>query len=160
MELVIIRPTLVYGPGVKGNFFSMMQWLIKSIPLPFGSIHNKRSLVALDNFVDLIVTCVVHPAAANQTFLVSDDEDLSTTELLLRMGEALGKPVRLLPVPVVLLNTVVVVLGKRALSQRLFGSLQVDISKTKNLLGWTPPVSVSKGLSGTARHFLAVDRNE
>lgn len=94
MEVVIIRPPLVYGPGVKAHFLTMMRWLNKSIPLPLGAIHNKRSFVALDNLVDLIVTCIDHPAAANQTFLVSDDEDISITQLLQRMGDALGKPAR------------------------------------------------------------------
>jgi UDP-glucose 4-epimerase len=97
MEVVIIRPVLVYGPGVKANFLSMMRWLNKGVPLPFGAIYNKRSLVALDNLVDLIVTCIDHPAAANQTFLVSDGEDLSTSELLGKMAMALGATARLLP---------------------------------------------------------------
>lgn len=160
MDMVIIRPTLVYGPGVKGNFLSMMQWLNKAVPLPFGAIHNNRSLVALDNLVDLIATCIEHPAAANQVFLVSDDEDVSTTELLRRMGEALGKPARLLPLPAWLLSTCALMLGKRALSQRLCGSLQADIAKTKKLLGWSPPVNMSDGLKGTARHFLNSDRGQ
>ncbi|WP_372239445.1 UDP-glucose 4-epimerase family protein [Pseudomonas sp. 2FE] len=154
MEVVIIRPTLVYGPGVKANFLSMMRWLHKGVPLPFGAIHNRRSLVALDNLVDLIVTCIDHPAAANQTFLVSDGEDLSTSELLRRMGAALGKPARLLPVPSWVLETGAAMLGKNALSQRLCGSLQVDISKTRELLGWAPPVSVDAALRKTAKHFL------
>jgi nucleoside-diphosphate-sugar epimerase len=154
MEVVIIRPVLVYGPGVKANFLNMMRWLHKGVPLPFGAIHNRRSLVALDNLVDLIVTCIDHPAAANQTFLVSDGEDLSTTELLRRMGTALGKPARLLPVPSWLLETGAAMLGKQALSQRLCGSLQVDISKTRELLNWTPPVSVDEALRKTAKHFL------
>ncbi|OWJ89273.1 NAD-dependent dehydratase [Pseudomonas sp. A46] len=154
MEVVIIRPTLVYGPGVKANFLSMMRWLHKGVPLPFGAIHNQRSLVALDNLVDLIVTCIDHPAAANQTFLVSDGEDLSTTELLRRMATALGKPARLLPVPSWLLEAGASMLGKKALSQRLCGSLQVDISKTRELLGWTPPLSVDAALRKTAAHFL------
>lgn len=154
MEVVIIRPTLVYGPGVKANFLSMMRWLHKGVPLPFGAIHNRRSLVALDNLVDLIVTCIDHPAAANQTFLVSDGEDLSTTELLRRMATALGKPARLLPVPSWLLEAGAAMLGKKALSQRLCGSLQVDISKTRELLGWTPPLSVDAALRKTAKHFL------
>lgn len=154
MEVVIIRPTLVYGPGVKANFLSMMCWLHKGVPLPFGAIHNQRSLVALDNLVDLIVTCIEHPAAANQTFLVSDGEDLSTTELLRRMGTALGKPARLLPVPSWLLEAGAAMLGKKALSQRLCGSLQVDIAKTRELLNWTPPVSVDEALRKTAEHFL------
>ncbi|WP_371915447.1 UDP-glucose 4-epimerase family protein [Pseudomonas sp. CC6-YY-74] len=154
MEVVIIRPTLVYGPGVKANFLSMMRWLNKGVPLPFGAIHNRRSLVALDNLVDLIVTCIDHPAAANQTFLVSDGEDLSTTELLRKMGLALGKPARLLPVPSRMLEVGAAVLGKKALSQRLCGSLQVDISKTRELLNWTPPVCVDEALRKTAKHFL------
>lgn len=154
MEVVIIRPVLVYGPGVKANFLSMMGWLHKGVPLPFGAIHNRRSLVALDNLVDLIVTCIDHPAAANQTFLVSDGEDLSTTELLRRMGVALGKPARLLPVPSWMLESGAAMLGKKALSQRLCGSLQVDICKTRELLNWTPPVSVDDALRKTAKHFL------
>lgn len=155
LEVVIIRPVLVYGPGVKANFLSMMRWLQKGVPLPFGAIHNKRSLVALDNLVDLIVTCIDHPAAANQTFLVSDGEDLSTSDLLRRMGDALGKPARLLPVPSRLLETGALMLGKQALAQRLCGSLQVDISKTRELLGWSPPVGVDQALLRTAVHFLA-----
>lgn len=154
MEVVIIRPTLVYGPGVKANFLSMMRWLYKGVPLPLGAIDNRRSLVSLDNLVDLIVTCINHPSAANQTFLVSDGEDISTTELLRRMGLALGKPARLLPVPSQLLKAAATVLGKQAFSQRLCGSLQVDISKTRELLDWTPPVSVDEALHSAAKHFL------
>ncbi len=155
MELVIIRPVLVYGPGVKANFRSMMNWLCMGVPLPLGAIHNKRSLVSLDNLVDLIVTCIDHPAAANQTFLVSDGEDLSTTELLRRMSLALGKPARLLPVPAALLGSAAAMLGKKNVAQRLCGSLQVDISKTRELLGWAPPVSVDQALRMTADHYLA-----
>ncbi|WP_371915334.1 UDP-glucose 4-epimerase family protein [Pseudomonas sp. PA15(2017)] len=155
MEVVIIRPVLVYGPGVKANFRSMMSWLRKGIPLPLGATGNKRSLVAVDNLVDLIVTCIDHPAAANQTFLVSDGEDLSTTQLLQRMGKALGRPARLLPVPASLLQAGAAVLGKRAIAQRLCGSLQVDIGKTRELLGWAPPVSVDDALRKTARAFEA-----
>lgn len=154
MEVVIIRPVLVYGPGVKANFHSMMSWLNKGIPLPLGAISNKRSLVALDNLVDLIVTCMDHPAAANQTFLVSDGEDLSTTELLYRMAAALGRPARLLPIPVRLLELSASLLGQRAIAQRLCGSLQVDIRKTNELLEWTPPLTVDEALRKTAAHFL------
>lgn len=155
MEVVVIRPPLVYGPNAPGNFSSLMKWLNSGVPLPLGAvIGNRRSLVALDNLVDLIVTCIDHPAAANQTFLVSDGEDLSTSELLRRMGTALGKPARLLPVPSWLLEAGAAMLGKSALSQRLCGSLQVDISKTRELLNWTPPVSVDEALGKTARHFL------
>jgi len=154
MEVVIIRPVLVYGPGVKANFYSMMRWLYKGIPLPLGAIHNQRSLVALDNLVDLIVTCVDHPAAANQTFLVSDGEDLSTTELLRRTAAALGKPARLIPVPAWVLQASARLLGKEDFAQRLCGSLQVDISKTRSLLGWSPPIIVDEALYKTAQHFL------
>ncbi|MFJ7145620.1 UDP-glucose 4-epimerase family protein [Pseudomonas protegens] len=154
MEVVIIRPTLVYGPGVKANFLSMMQWLYRGVPLPFGAIHNRRSLVALGNLVDLIVTCIDHPKAANQTFLVSDGDDLSTTVLLEKMGTALGRSARLLPVPSGVLKFGAAIFGKKALSQRLCGSLQVDIAKNRELLGWTPPVTVDVALSLTAKHFL------
>ena len=153
MEMVIIRPPLVYGPGVKANFLSMMRWVNSGVPLPLGTIHNKRSLVALDNLVDLIVTCIGHPTAANQTFLAGDGEDLSTTELLYRIGKALGKPVRLIPFPVSLLIFAASLLGKKAVIQRLCGSLQVDISKTRKLLEWEPPISVDEGLRRAVKNF-------
>lgn len=146
MEVVIIRPPLVYGPGVKANFATMMRWLKRGVPLPLGAIHNQRSLVALDNLVDLILTCFTHPAAANQTFLVSDGEDVSTTDLLRRLGKALGCPARLIPVPVSWLKLPSAAVGKQDVAQRLCGSLQVDISKTRRLLGWTPPLSLDEGL--------------
>jgi nucleoside-diphosphate-sugar epimerase len=158
MEVVIIRPVLVYGPGVKANFLNMMKWLYKGVPLPLGAIHNKRSLVALDNLVDLIVTCIDHPGAANETFLVSDGEDLSTTELLRRMSQALGKRPRLLPVPAWMLETAAKALGKQSIAQRLCGSLQVEIAHTRERLAWTPPVSVDAALRRTARHFLEQQR--
>ncbi|MBE0508388.1 MAG: SDR family oxidoreductase [Marinospirillum sp.] len=146
MEVVIIRPPLVYGSGVKGNFASMVKLVGKGLPLPLGAIHNQRSLVALDNLVDLIVTCVDHPAAADQVFLAGDGQDLSTTELLRGVAQAMGKPSRLVPVPAKLLMFGARVLGKKAVAQRLLGSLQVDISKTQSLLGWQPPVTVEEGL--------------
>jgi len=146
MEVVIIRPPLVYGPGVKGNFASMIKLVEKGLPLPFGAIDNRRSLVGLDNLVDLIITCIDHPNAANQVFLVSDGEDLSTSGLLRRVAEAMGKPSRLISVPAVLLQLGATVLGKKAVGQRLLGSLQVDISSTRERLDWTPPVSVVEGL--------------
>ena len=158
MEIVIIRPPLVYGVGVKGNFQSMMKWVNKGIPLPLGSIHNQRSLVALPNLIDLLTLCIEHPAAANQTFLVSDGENLSTTDLLRRLGTALGKPARLLPVPQKLLETSLNLLGKHAIAQRLCGNLQVDISKTRELLGWTPPISVDDALQQTAQAYLQTQR--
>jgi UDP-glucose 4-epimerase len=151
MEVVIIRPPLVYGPGVKANFAAMMRWLKRGVPLPLGAIENQRSFVALDNLVDLIVTCLIHPAAANQTFLVSDGEDVSTTELLRRMGQALGCTARLLPVPASWLKLAADMLGKADMAQRLCGSLQVDISKTRQLLGWQPPLSLDSGLKKAAK---------
>jgi len=154
LEVVIVRPVLVYGPGVKANFRSMMNWLSKGVPLPFGAIHNKRSLVALDNLVDLLLTCIDHPAAANQTFMASDGHDLSTTELLQRLGQALGQPARLLPVPAAWLKGAATLAGKGALAQRLCGSLQVDSGKTRELLGWQPPLDVDQALRATALNFL------
>lgn len=153
MELVIIRPPLVYGPGVKANFLSMVRWLSKGIPLPLGAVDNKRSLVYVYNLVDLIKTCIDHPRASGQVFLVSDDEDLSIHELLRRTGSALGKRVRLMKVPVVMLRASARLVGKDAQVSRLCDSLSADISKTKRLLGWTPPVSVDKGLSKTVAEF-------
>ena len=160
MELVIIRPTLVYGPGVKANFFSMMSWLRRGIPLPFSLTRNKRSFVAVDNLVDLIVTCIEAPAAANQTFLVSDGHDLSTNELLKAMGTALGRPARLFPFPVWLFSLCARMIGKPGIAHRLFGSLQVDISKTRAVLGWSPPVSVDAALKKTAADFIEVKRKQ
>jgi len=154
MEVVIIRPPLVYGPGVKANFRRVIHWLDRGVPLPLGSIQNKRSLVALDNLVDLIVICIEHPAAANQIFLAGDGEDLSTTELLQRIGKALGKPTRFIPIPVGLLTFLASLLGKKDVAQRLCGSLQVDISKARELLGWEPPVSVEEGLRKVAEDFM------
>ncbi|MCZ2203168.1 MAG: nucleoside-diphosphate sugar epimerase, partial [Cylindrospermopsis raciborskii PAMP2012] len=146
---------LVYGPGVKANFLSMMKWLNQGIPLPLGAISNRRSLVALPNLVDLIITCLSHPDAANQTFLVSDNEDLSTTELLKRMAQALGKTPRLFPIPAPWLMFIASLLGKQSITQRLCSSLQIDIQKTQTLLNWKPPVNVDQALKLTADHFIS-----
>jgi nucleoside-diphosphate-sugar epimerase len=159
MEVVIVRPVLVYGPGVKANFRAMMQWLDTGIPLPFGAIRNKRSLVALDNLIDVIATCLRHPAAANQTFLVSDGEDLSTTDLLHRLGVALGKPPRLIAVAPALMTAVAALLGKRDIAVRLFGSLQVENSKLRDVLGWSSLISVDEGLRRAAQAYLDGKRN-
>lgn len=146
MEVVIVRPPLVYGPGVKANFASMMRWLRRGVPLPLGAIHNARSLVALDNLVDLLVTCIAHPAAAGQVFLVSDGEDVSTTDLLRRTARAMGRTAHLVPIPSAWLEVAASLLGKRNVAQRLCGSLQVDIEKTRQLLGWHPPLTLDQGL--------------
>jgi UDP-glucose 4-epimerase len=154
LEVVVIRSVLVYGPRVKGNFLAMMRWLEKGIPLPLGRIHNRRSAVALDNLVDLIVACLHHPAAANQIFLVSDGEDLSTTELLRRTAAAMGRPARLIPVPAIVLRAVAGLLVHPQIAERLCGSLQVDITRTTAALGWTPRVSVDTALRDTALEYL------
>jgi nucleoside-diphosphate-sugar epimerase len=152
MEVVIIRSPLVYGPGVKANFEAMMRWVACGFPLPLDAVtQNRRSLVALDNLVDMITTCLNHSAAANQTFLVSDDDDLSTADLLRRIGLALGKPARLFHIPTDFLKLGAALINKQGVYQRLCGSLQVDISKTKQLLNWKPPLTIDEGLRRAAQ---------
>lgn len=146
MEVVIVRPPLVYGPGVKANFATMIRWVALGMPLPLGAIQNARSMVALGNLVDLLVVCLKHPAAAGQTFLVSDGEDVSTSELLRLTARAMGRNALLLPVPAYVLEWSAALLGKRAVAQRLCSSLQVDINKTRSVLGWTPPLTLEQGL--------------
>ena len=154
LEVVMIRSPLIYGPGVKANFQLLMQALMRSIPLPLGAIHNFRSLVALDNIVDFIVTCIGHPAAADETFLVSDGDDISTTELIRHLAYAMGCPARLFSVPDTVLMAGATLLGKREVARRLCGTLQVNIAKAREVLGWVPPVSVNEGLSQTAEYYL------
>ena len=154
METVILRSPLVYGPGVKGNFASMLRWLNSGVPLPLAGVsENRRSLLALDNLLDLIMTCLSQPAAANQTFLMSDGEDLSTAELLRRSAGALGRPARLFNLPPALLKLGARLMNKPGIYQRLCGSMQLDISMTRQLLGWNPPVSVAEGLRRAAEGF-------
>jgi nucleoside-diphosphate-sugar epimerase len=155
MEVVIVRPPLVYGPGVRANFLTMMRWLHRGIPLPLGAIHNQRSFVGLGNLVSLLDTCLSHPRAANQSFLVSDGHDLSTTGLLKALALALQVKSRLMPIPQRWLEQTLEVLGRGDMAQRLCSNLAVDTEKTSRLLGWTPPVSLEQGLRGTAEHFLA-----
>lgn len=155
LEVVIIRPTLVYGPGVKANFASLLNLVSKGIPLPFGCIkENKRSLVSVDNLVDLIVTCIDHPKAINQVFLVSDDNDVSTSEMVQQMAKSLGKSQWQLPIPTGCYRLVGKVAGKDDVINRLLGSLQVDITHTKNTLGWKPPQTLEEGFKQTADAFL------
>ncbi|MGO4891630.1 UDP-glucose 4-epimerase family protein [Flavobacterium sp. W21_SRS_FM6] len=146
MEVVILRPPLVYGPNAPGNFGKLANLVRKNLPLPLGAIHNKRSLVGIDNLVDLIFTCIDHPAAANQTYLVSDDHDVSTTELLKTMTRAAGKQPWLLPVPMSWLKFAGKITGRESVIDRLCGNLQVDITHTKNTLGWKPVVSFQEGI--------------
>lgn len=154
MEFVIIRSPLVYGPGVKGNFLQMIKMVSKGIPLPFGAINNRRSLVALDNLTNLIFVCLEHGCAHNQIFLVSDGQDISTTDLLYRMGKALGRPVLLFGFSRSFLNVVLSLLGKQSITQRLYTSLEVDISKTKSILGWAPIINLDTALVKTAEAWL------
>ena len=155
MEIVIIRPTLVYGPGVKANFASLMNLVSKGIPLPFGCItQNKRSLVSITNLVDLIITCIDHPKAANQVFLVSDDHDISTSEMVCEMARALDKPAWQVPIPICCYKLVGKLFNKSDVVDRLTSSLQVDISHTKETLGWKPPQTLQEGFKQTAQAFL------
>ncbi len=162
MEVVIIRPTLVYGPGVKANFASLMNLVSKGLPLPFGCItSNRRSLVSVRNLVDLIITCIEHPKAANQVFLVSDDNDVSTASMVKAMSTALAKPNRMLPVPLWCYHLAGKIFGKQDTVSRLLGSLQVDITHTKETLGWIPPQTLEQGFKETAEAFvLSKDLNK
>jgi nucleoside-diphosphate-sugar epimerase len=144
---------LVYGPGVRANFEALIRVVAKGIPLPLGAIQNKRSLVALDNLVDLIACCVDHPKAGGQTFMVSDGEDLSTPGLIRRMAQAMDRPARLIDMPVWFLLLLGKLTGKSGAIQRLCGNLQVDISKTKAVLDWKPPIGVDEGLRRAAAQW-------
>ncbi len=155
MELTIVRPPLIYGPGVHANFLSLIGWLHRGVPLPLGAIDNRRSLVGLENLSDLLALCAQHPSAAGQTFLAADGEDVSTTVLLRRMAAALGRRALLLPVPAALLEAGCAVLGKRDVALRLCSSLQADTTKTRQMLGWAPPESMDAALARTARWYLS-----
>jgi nucleoside-diphosphate-sugar epimerase len=146
MEVVVVRPPLVYGPGVKGNFARLLGLVRSGVPLPLAAVNNQRSFIALDNLVDLLIRCVDHPSAAGQTLLVSDGQDLSTPQLLRMIANAMGRHARLFPVPVPLLRAAGGVLGRLNEIDRLVGSLQVDSSATREVLGWTPLVSVEEGV--------------
>ncbi|MCT7943828.1 NAD-dependent epimerase/dehydratase family protein [Shewanella septentrionalis] len=146
LEVVIIRPPLIYGKNAPGNFGTLLKIANKNLPLPLGAINNERSFVALDNLIDLIVTCIEHPNAANQIFLVSDDENISTSNLLKKMILALGLKPRLLPVPVSFLKFVALIFGKKALVERFSSSLTVNIEHTKKTLNWKPPITLDEGI--------------
>ena len=153
MDVVIIRPPLVYGPHVKASFLCIMRWLDRGLALPFGLIRNKRSLVGLDNLVGFIITCVSHPGAVNQVFLISDGEDLSTPDLLRRLGRAMDKPARLVPVPLSAIESENSIIERPELVRRLCTNLHVDISKTRYVLDWAPVMSVDDGLRSTAMWY-------
>lgn len=153
LEVVIVRPPLVYGPGTKGNFLSLLKWVKRGVPLPLGACTNKRTLVGLGNMVDLLERCVSDPRAAGQTFLAGDAEDLSTPELIRRVALALDRPARLIAVSPVLLKAAARVVGRAGTYEQLCESLQVDIGHARRVLGWEPPVSVDEELARTAQWF-------
>jgi nucleoside-diphosphate-sugar epimerase len=156
LEVVVVRPPLVVGPGAKGNLLRLASLVARGLPLPLGAVHNQRSLVGLSNLVDVLRLCAVHPAAAGQTLLVSDGQDLSTPQLIRLMAEGMNRPARLLPVPVALLQAGGSLLGKRGEIDRLVGSLQVDSGYTQAQLGWTPPVSVEDGVREMAQWYAGL----
>lgn len=161
MEVVIIRPPLVYGPGVKANFKSMVSWVRKGIPLPFGMVDNKRSFIAIDNLVDFILLCsdrAKSPKAANQIFLISDGEDVSITTLLRKIAKAYGARSRLVPVPVSFMRTLAKLLRKSDMADRLFGDLQADSSKARELLGWRPVITMDEQLNKMAEFDNVVEK--
>lgn len=155
LEIVIVRPPLVYGPGVKGNFIQMLKVLGKGLPLPLSSVKNRRSLVYLGNLVDALILCATHPAAAGQTYLVSDGEDISTPELLRTLAASAGWHAHLLPCPPFLLRMAAKLAGKGAQADRLLGSLQTDSGKIRRELNWTPPYTLKQGLQATAEWYRA-----
>lgn len=157
MQVAIVRPPLVYGPGVGANFRRLMQVVELGLPLPLGALDNRRSLVALDNLVDLLLLCASHPDAAGEVFLVSDGDDVSSAELLRRLAGAMGRRARLWPLPAAWLAGAAALLGKSAQAGRLLGSLQVDIGHTRRVLGWRPPVEMRQALAKTAADFLKHD---
>lgn len=151
LEVVVVRPPLVYGPGVRANFRALINLVKRGVPLPFGAIHNSRSMVGLSNLVDFLARCLYHERAVGETFFISDEDDVSTTQLVRRIAEALDRQTLLIPVPKSLLWAAATLVGKRAVAQRLLGSLQLDISKARRLLDWAPPSSMQDELRRTVQ---------
>ena len=154
MEIVVVRPPLVYGPGVKANFLSLIKAVEKRLPMPLGMARGRRSMVALDNLIDLLILCTRHPSAPGGTFMVSDGADLTVKELVTHIGNAMGKPALLLPVPTGLLRAASALVGKKAVADRLLGSLQVDIENTRQRLEWSPIISPPLAIAQTVAHYL------
>jgi UDP-glucose 4-epimerase len=159
LELIVLRVPLVYGPGVRANFLRLLRWVDRGWPLPLGAVHNRRSLLSVWNLCDLLVHIVLNPAASSGTWLVSDGEDLSTPELVCRIGAAMGRRVRLLPVPVGVLQLFGRLMGRQALITQLCGSLSLDIAPTREQLSWSPPMSVDESLARSVNWFLAESRS-
>jgi nucleoside-diphosphate-sugar epimerase len=157
MELVVLRPPLVYGPRVKANFLRLLRWVNSGLPLPLAGIRNRRSLIYLGNLVDAIALCVEHPAARGP-FLVSDEEIVSTPELVSRVARSLGRPARLFPAPSALLRLAGTLLGRSDQMQRLTGNLVLDVSRARRLIGWRPPLALDQGLAETALWFQSMRR--
>ncbi len=153
LEVSIVRPPLVYGPGVRANFLRLIEWVVEERLLPFGAIHNRRSLVNVWNLSDLLIRLLQDPEAAGRTWMVSDDDDLSTSELVRRLARALNKRARLVPVPAGLLKLLAVAAGKKAEARRLCGTLVADISRTRSALDWSPAVSVDSAFARTAQWY-------
>jgi nucleoside-diphosphate-sugar epimerase len=160
LEVVVIRPPLIYGPRVKGNFLKMMAWVEKGIPLPFGAVHNLRSLLGLDNLINFIELCLMHRSAVGKTFLISDDYDVSTTELLVEISSMMRRPLRLLPIPKSFIKIILLMLGQRQAVKRLCCSLRLDITLAKTCLSWKPPYSFKDQLSKTVFDYLSKDQRK
>jgi nucleoside-diphosphate-sugar epimerase len=154
LEVVIVRPPLIYGPGVQANFLRLMKLVKLGFPLPFGNIQNSRSMIALDNLVDLLILCAHHPDATDQIFMASDGDDLSISQLILFMARSMNKQLLLLPISPRLVDICARILGKTAVVDRLFGSLQVDMLDTQKILNWHPIISVDVAIQKTVSHFL------
>jgi nucleoside-diphosphate-sugar epimerase len=158
LEVAIVRPPLVYGPGVKANFLRLMNIVDKGLRLPLPDVKNRRSLIGVENLADFMTQCASHPGAANETFMVSDGEDVSTRELIARLARALGRSARFLPVPEFAVRFFARLVGKEAAVDRLLGSLTVSSDKARQRLGWKPPVPLDSGLATTARWYLESSR--
>jgi len=154
LEVVIIRAPLIYGPGVKGNFLNLLNLIAKKIPLPLLNIYNLRSFVGIDNLIDLIICCIEHPKAGGKTFLVSDGEDLSTSDLIIKLSKFMDKSPRLFQVPQLIIQLIGRLVGKSSEIERLLGSLRVDNSYTREILGWSPALSLDESLAKTVRWYL------
>lgn len=154
LEVSIVRPPLVYGAGVKGNFLQMMNVIARNLPLPLGSVKNQRDLIYVGNLVDALITCATHPAAAGQTYLVSDGDSVSTPDLIRNLAKALGRPCLAFPFPIFMMKFLATLVAKSSVVDRLTQSLQIDSSKIRNELGWKPPFTMQQGLQATADWYL------